>query len=103
MPKGCAPECKPQFAEMIEFFASNPRAKVIVTDSFWRNDARDGMIREIAEEKGYTFCHLCDLELDESNMAIGLFEHRGVAKHPSDKGMEAIAKRIFDCIVSTEK
>ena len=102
MPKGSAPECKPQFAEMIKFFASNPKAKVIVTDSFWRNDARDGMIKEIAEENGYVFCHLCDLELDESNMAIGLFEHKGVAKHPSDKGMEMIAKRIFDCIVSSE-
>ena len=100
MPKGSAPACKPQFAEMIKFFASNPEAKVIVTDSFWRNDARDGMIREIAEENGYVFCHLCDLELDESNMAIGLFEHKGVAKHPSDKGMEMIATRIFDCIVS---
>ena len=102
MPKGSAPACKPQFAEMIKFFASNPNAKVIVTDSFWRNDARDGMIREIAEENGYVFCHLCDLELDESNMAIGLFEHKGVAKHPSDKGMEMIAKRIFESIVSTE-
>lgn len=102
MPKGSAPDCKPQFAEMIRFFASNPNARVIVTDSFWRNDARDGMIKEIAEENGYVFCHLCDLELDESNMAIGLFEHRGVAKHPSDKGMEMIAKRIFDCIVSSD-
>lgn len=98
MPKGSAPDCKPQFAEMIEFFASKDGARVVVTDSFWRNDARDNMIREIAEEKGYTFCHICDLEEDESNMAIGQFEHKGVARHPSDKGMENIAKRIVSAI-----
>ena len=98
MPKGCAPECKPQFAEMIEFFASNENAKVIVTDSFWQNDARDGMIKEICEEKGYTFCQIHDLEYDEANMAIGLFEHNGVARHPSDLGMENIAKRIVELV-----
>ena len=98
MPKGSAPDCKPQFANMIKFFVSKEGAKVIVTDSFWRNDARDGIIREIAEENGYTFCHICDLEEDEANMAIGLFEHRGVARHPGDLGMERIAERIVACI-----
>ena len=98
MPKGSAPDCKPQFAEMIEFFASKDGARVIVTDSFWRNDARDGMIKEICEENGYTFCQLHDLEEDEANMAIGLFEHKGVARHPSDLGMENIAERIVECV-----
>lgn len=98
MRKGSAPECKPEFAKMIEFFASNEKAKVIVTDSFWRNDPRDGMIKEICEEKGYIFCQIHDLEEDEANMAIGLFEHRGVARHPGDLGMERIAERIVKCI-----
>ena len=98
MPKGSAPDCKEQFSEMIKFFASNENAKVVVTDSFWRHDARDEMIKEICAENGYIFCRLHDLEEDEANMAIGLFEHRGVAKHPSDLGMERIAQRIVECI-----
>jgi len=27
-----------------------------------------------------------------------LFEHSGVANHPGDKGMEAIAERYIDCL-----
>ena len=98
MPKGSSPACKPYFDRMIKYFKVREGQKVIITDSFWRNDARDSMIREIAEENGYAFCRIGDLENAPENMAIGQFEHRGVAIHPSDLGMERIAKRIFQKI-----
>ena len=96
MPKGSAPECKPYFDAMIKYFITDDTKKVVITDSFWRNDARDTMIREIAEENGYEFCKISDLEGDPAAMAIGQYEHRGVSVHPSDFGMEQIAKRIFE-------
>ncbi len=98
MPKYSAPACKPQLCDMIDFFASNSNCKVIITDNFWKNDAKDTMIREIAEEKGYTFCHIGDIEDDKATMALGQFEHKGVSVHPSDLGMKRIAERLFETI-----
>lgn len=88
-------DCKPYLEEMIRFFASNPLAKVIVTDNFWRRESLDNILKEIAEKNGYIFCQLHDLQDDEKTMAIGQFEHKGVSIHPSDYGMKCIAKRIL--------
>ncbi len=90
---------KPYYDQMIRFFAGESVKKVVVTDDFWRSDAIDDIIREVAEENHYIFCQLSDLELDESTMAKGLFEHGGVAAHPGDYGMECIAERILKCIL----
>ncbi len=98
IPKDAAPACKDYFDDMVKYFVNGSDAAVILTDSFWCNDARDKMLREIAKENGYAFCKLSDLETDERTMAIGLFEHRGVSLHPSDYGMEMIAKRVFNTI-----
>ena len=89
--------CKPYFDKAVKFLIKNENAKVIVTDMFWYTVYND-CLREVAEERGYTFCHLTDLEEDESNMAIGLFEHDGVAHHPGDLGMRRIADRILEKI-----
>ena len=50
------------------------------------------------EEEGYTFCKISDIYEDESMMALGQFEYKAVALHPSDKGMRAIAERIVDVV-----
>ena len=98
MPRGSAPACKPYFDDMIKYFCTNPNARVVLSDDFWHNDARDEMIREIAQENGYAFCKLSDLEEDPKTMALEEFEHRGVSLHPSDYGMEQIARRLFETV-----
>lgn len=71
------------------------KAKIIITTGFWKHPA-DGAIREYAGEHQLPLCELGDLgELDEMK-AIGLFEHTGVANHPGDRGMRAIADRIME-------
>ena len=88
--------CKPYYDEMIKFFTKNPDARVIVTDNFWKIEVLDTMIKEVIAENGYIYCHIGDLEDNEENMAIGLFEHKGVSLHPGDYGMKRIAERILE-------
>jgi len=102
MPKDSAPASKPYFRQMIRYFITPKTKRVVLTDCFWQNSAKDEMIREIAHEDGYLFCSLGDLEKDEANMAIGQYEHRGVSLHPSDAGMEQIAKKIFCTLTASE-
>lgn len=90
-------DCKPAIDEAIRYLIKSDNAQVIVTDMFWYAIYNDAF-REIAEERGYTFCHITDLEEDERTMAKGLFEHQGVASHPGDYGMRCLADRILDKI-----
>lgn len=91
--------CKPHFDSMIKFFsAENPCAKIIVTDCFWKVEQYSRIFVEVAKENGYVFCSLEGLEDEEGTMAIGQFEHDGVAHHPSDYGMKRIAERVLSAI-----
>ena len=90
---------KKQYGALIDYLNKNGKAKIIITDSFWPHIA-DKDIKEYADEKGYPFVALSDLPSDQSTMAFGLFEHDGVAHHPSDKGMALSAKRIINCLDS---
>ena len=55
-------------------------------------------MQEVAAERGYPFVYLGDLGESDEMKAIGRFEHIGVANHPSDRGMEAIAERLWNAI-----
>ena len=68
--------------------------QVILTTGFWCHPGDDA-IRELGREMNVPVVELGDLgEMDEMK-AIGLFDHKGVANHPGDKGMQAMADRIF--------
>ena len=70
--------------------------KVIVTDCFWEHEHICNALKTLAEQNGYDFVSLVDLGYQKENMAIGLFEHEGVALHPGDLGMQRIAERILE-------
>ena len=84
------------FMTLCEHFSRGGECRILITESFWYSPwTVDGI--NIAAKR---FCgqaiRLSDLgEMDEMK-AIGLFEHRGVAMHPGDRGMRAIADRILE-------
>ena len=73
--------------------AKHPR--VVMRSPFWRNAVKADCTAKAAAEVGATYVDAGPLGEQESNMAIGLFEHKGVAKHPGDLGMRRLADLIL--------
>ena len=87
-----------RFESMTRFFAVKPDCRIIMTDLFWRKTDIDNAIAVAAARVGATWVSIGDLgEIDEMK-ALGEYENRGVALHPSDRGMAAIAERILEAI-----
>ena len=77
-------------------YVNSKCGKVLITTCFWRNEVLDEAIKRLADANGYAIADIgC---LDDSLMALGLFEHSGVAAHPGDEGMEFIANKIFESL-----
>ena len=87
------------FKEAMKKFVEHicPTGKIVYTTCFWKNEIVDKAIMEIAKERGEV-CVDGYFSANEENMALGQFEHGGVAKHPSDKGMEVIAETLFQLL-----
>jgi len=89
-----------QVAELLKTLKSNPKAQVIVRSSFWPNAAKDSAMRQASEAVGGTFVDISALSKDERNYARSErpYKHAGVANHPGDRGMAAIAEEIVKVV-----
>lgn len=96
------------FSELISYVKEHaPNSQIIVVGDFWSLSNRDVLKRQAAELNSVAFVSLDDiLGQDEYYAGIGssvegkdgephFIEHSGVALHPGDKGMKAIADRII--------
>lgn len=70
---------------------------VVVRSCFWADAAKDDILRKACAEAGGSFVDIAALGKDASNYARAerSFDHAGVAAHPGDKGMAAIADAIL--------
>lgn len=86
------------YDKLLKYLAPSDSTVKIIVEGFWPTPVND-MIKRYASNNNLTFVKLADLyENDKTNSAIGLFEHEGVGRHPSDKGMRNIADRIWSQI-----
>ena len=85
----------PCYEELLQFLDPEKHARIILTTSFWPAGGVDEAIRDVARRQGYPLVELGELGLQDDMKALGLFEHAGVAAHPGDAGMAAIAAAIL--------
>lgn len=86
---------KAQLGKFLDYLNVTGKAQIILTTGFWRHPG-DAAIEQFGKEHGLPVVLLGDLGDRDEMKALGLFEHRGVACHPGDLGMEQMACRIFE-------
>ena len=98
------PEAQAKYQEqvtvLLKTLKSNPQAAIIVRSSFWPSEAKDTAMRKACEAVGGTFVDISALAKDERNYARSErpYKHAGVANHPGDRGMAAIAEEIMKAV-----
>lgn len=83
-----------EYERLMDFFTDKREVQLILTTSFWHHTG-DEVIRRVAAKRAAALVELGDLGEEECMKAIGLYEHKGVASHPGDLGMQMIADRIY--------
>jgi hypothetical protein len=78
---------------------------LIVRSCFWPDKTKDEILQQACAAAGGTFVDIRALGRDESNDARSerKIEHAGVAAHPGDKGMKAIADAILNALKTAGK
>lgn len=93
---------KDAFMKLLTTIKQNGRPVTYVRSCFWPDSVKDSILRQCCEETGGVFVDIGHLGRDESNYARAerTFTHDGVAAHPGDKGMKAIADAVFEAMTN---
>jgi hypothetical protein len=85
------------FLNLLTTFKERGNPTIFVRNTWWPDSTKDTIMKEATEEVGGVWVDLGDLHATASNVAssMGLYTNSGVAEHPSDQGMQAIASGIF--------
>lgn len=91
-----------------------PDSDIIIVGNFWKNIEVENIKQLVSDSFGLKYVSLEDL-WGKKEFFAGMgtivydaegkahtIEHSGVAKHPGDKGMSAIADKIIECIKEKE-
>ena len=80
------------------------RPLVVVRSCFWEDTAKDEVLRQACQETDGIFVNAGPLGRDVTNAARSerSFTHDGVAGHPGDKGMKALADAIVEVVLNSQ-
>tara|TARA_R110002111_G_scaffold168038_1_gene233782 strand:- start:41927 stop:42643 length:717 start_codon:yes stop_codon:yes gene_type:complete len=104
VPKLESAEAKAQFqssvTKLLKEVKSDNDPTIIVRSCFWPDPAKDEALRQACQQTGGIFVDISGLGKDEANYARSERDipHAGVAAHPGDQGMQAIAAAILKAL-----
>lgn len=84
--------------KMINHF-KNINTTTIITGLVWYNQSKEDIHKKVAKENGYKYISLSAFRNQQNNYSYGLFEDTGVAAHPSDLGMIALADSLYQSVL----
>ena len=87
-------------ATLLATLKGDRKPVILVRSCFWANAAKDEALRGACEAVGGIYVDLSALSADKSlyGRAEREFKHAGVANHPGDKGMAAIAAALMKAL-----
>lgn len=101
---------KAEFASLISYIKTkNTTAKILIGGVFWADNNKDTAMTQVAAENNMTFVKLSHLDSPSNRSYMGAqvkgddgqwhtVNNTGVAAHPSDAGMDAIANELFNAL-----
>lgn len=83
--------------KLLQAFQEASHPVLLTRSSFWHEPTRDTILREACREVGGIYVDVSTLDQDEKNFARSErdYSHAGVAAHPGDRGMQALADAIL--------
>jgi len=87
-------------AALLKGIRAESKPLIVVRSCFWANAAKDEALKQACQEVGGVYVDIGGLGKDEKNFARAErdFQHKGVANHPGDRGMQAIADAIVNAV-----
>jgi alpha-galactosidase len=94
---------KQRLLDLLNAVKSAGASKVYVRSCFWAEPIRDAVMKEDCMAVGGVFVDISTLSKDPANFAKSerSITNEGVARHPGDKGMQAIADAIVQAMRNT--
>lgn len=88
---------KDALMKLLQSVKANGQPTIVVRSSFWPDPVKDRILEQACREIGGRFVDLRAVGKDKANYASSerQFSNAGVARHPGDKGMQAIAAAIL--------
>ena len=90
-------ELKASLLKLLRALQAENKPTILVRGCFWPDHTKDLVLKQACDEVGGIFVDISNLGKDQANYARSerTIKNSGVANHPGDKGMQAIAAALI--------